>query len=172
MICKRIVQIFFSISTQIARGGLYVFIYPDAFIHPAKISRCIMMLPCLYRFEARSKAIVLDLLEPRWVISSAPYRGGLLQSRYLVNYTAPHDFATDDVSEAIENKITTLGLPKEQTTCVMTAVNVDTYSYAQSNVEEVKARVYITVGLGNLSSPGYSSLASLEAGTINILALV
>jgi adenosylcobinamide amidohydrolase len=130
-----------------------------------------MMLQSLYTFELRPKALIIDLKHARPVVSSAPLGGGWCESRYLVNHTVDATFS-EDVENYLNLEIQRLGLPKEQTTCVMTAVDIHSYSYAQAVQGGVKARVYLTMGLGNLSSPGYSPLATYAPGTINMLVLL
>ena len=107
----------------------------------------------------RDRALVLDLLESRRVISSGPYRGGLTSSRYLVNCTVGADFAPLDVQAAIRAELQDIGVPLHDTTCCLTAVDVWNHTQAEAIEGQVRATALVTAGLGNLSSPGLSAIS-------------
>jgi adenosylcobinamide amidohydrolase len=125
-----------------------------------------------FEFVVRADSFVLDLLAPKPVLSSAPFRGGWGTSRYFLNRTVSSDFCPEDISAALLGEVVAVGLPPEQTTCAVTAVNVAKYAAASATEEAVTAHVYLTAGIGNLSAPGRSPLASHKPGTINIFALL
>ena len=120
----------------------------------------------------RPGALVIDLRQPRRVVSSAPFGGGLGWKRYLANCTVPIDFHHDDVDTMIRSSLAGHGLASEVTTCALTAVDVRQYRQADATEGDVLTSVYITVGLGNLSAPGLTPLAPRVPGTINVFALV
>lgn len=120
----------------------------------------------------RPGAWVIDLKQPRRVVSSAPFGGGLGWKQYLVNCTVPIDFHHDDVDTMIRTSLAGHGLASEVTACALTAVDVRQYRQADVTEDDVLASVYVTVGLGNLSAPGLTPLAPHAPGTINIFALV
>lgn len=116
-------------------------------------------------------SLVIDLKQPRRVLSSAPFGGGLVRSRYLVNSTVPTDFH-GDVETTIRAVLGRHGLAGMAVTCALTAVNVERYQHALAVEDDVHVTVYVTAGLGNLAAPGLSPLAPMSPGTINIFALV
>ncbi|MBI1906367.1 MAG: adenosylcobinamide amidohydrolase [Rhodocyclales bacterium] len=116
-------------------------------------------------------ALVIDLMQPRRVLSSAPFGGGLVMSRYLVNSTVPGDF-DGDVDTTIHAVLDRHGLAGKAVTCALTAVKVEHYRHARAVEEDVCATVYVTAGLSNLAAPGLSPLVPALPGTINVFALV
>ena len=120
----------------------------------------------------RDGAMVMDLMRCRTLISSGPHRGGLTSSRYLVNYTVTCDFCPVDVPASIVAKLAALGLPPEDCTACLTAVNVEHGTWAQVCEGGICCTVWVTAGIGNLSSPGLTGVFSSSPGTINIIALV
>ncbi len=120
----------------------------------------------------RDGAMVMDLLRCTTLISSGPHRGGLTSSRYVVNYTVSTDFCPVDVPASIVAKLTALGLPPEQCTACLTAVKVENCTSAQACDGSVCCTVWVTAGIGNLSSPGLTAVFAPAPGTINIIALV
>src|SRR6185436_11036043 len=87
-----------------------------------------------------------------------------------VNLTVPKDFR--DLDETIRTALTLHQLPEASTTCALTAVDVSRYESASITEHDVRATVYVTAGLGNLSAPGLSPLAQAMPGTINLFALI
>lgn len=120
----------------------------------------------------RPGVMILDLREVRRVMSSAPFGGGLTSSRYLTNYTVSNDFCSDDTEASIRAMLLRDGLPVNATTCTLTAVDVARCQFASAREADVRASIYVTVGLGNLTAPGLTPLATRHAGTINIFALI
>jgi adenosylcobinamide amidohydrolase len=120
----------------------------------------------------RGNALVLDLLEPRRVISGAPFRGGLISSRYLVNCTVSRDFNPVDLQAAIRAELEAIRLPYEGTTCCLTAVDVWNYAQGEASEGQVRTTAFVTAGLGNLSSPGLTPISGGDPGTINTIALL
>ena len=120
----------------------------------------------------RGDALILDLLQPRALISSAPHRGGLTQSRYVVNYTVPKDFSPADVPASIAARLLGLGLPADQAVACLTAVSVWDHTQAEACESGIRCTVFVTAGIGNLSSPGLTPVAAARPGTINIIALL
>lgn len=118
-----------------------------------------------------SGALIIDLKQPRRVLSSAPFGGGLVSSRYLVNSTVPEDFRCD-AEATVRALLDRHELAGAATTCALTAVNVEHYQQARAVEQDVCATVFVTVGLSNLAAPGLSPLAPALPGTINIFALV
>lgn len=116
-------------------------------------------------------ALVIDLKQARRVLSSAPFGGGLVRSRYLVNSTVPEDFA-GDVDTTIHALLGRHGLAGMAVTCTLTAVNVEHYQHARAVEQDVCATVYVTAGLSNLAAPGLGPLVPVAPGTINLFALV
>jgi adenosylcobinamide amidohydrolase len=119
----------------------------------------------------RPGALIIDLQRARRVVSSAPFGGGLGWKRYLVNCTVPLDF-DEDVDATVCALLTRHTLDVAATTCALTAVDVQKFSYAEVREDDVCTSVYLTAGLGNLASPGLTPLAPRASGTINIFALV
>lgn len=129
-------------------------------------------LPVSVSVSERDGAMVIDLLQCSTLISSAPHRGGLTTSRYVVNYTVASDFCPIDVPASISAKLSALGLPSDQSTACLTAVDVARYTRAQVCEGGICCTVLVTAGIGNLSSPGLTSVCHLVPGTINIIALM
>ena len=119
----------------------------------------------------RPGALIIDLRQPRRVVSSAPFGGGLGWKRYLVNYTVPLDFH-EDVDTTVCAVLARHALDASTTTCALTAVDVRKFRYAEVREDDVCASVYLTAGLGNLAAPGLTPLAGHAPGTINVFALI
>ena len=117
-------------------------------------------------------ALVVDLQHVHTVLSSAPYRGGLVQSRYIVNATVDPYYCPPHVSVAIAKQLDVLGLPIDSSTACVTAVEVKNYIRAEATECEFRCTAIVTAGIGNLSSPGLTPAASYRSGTINIIALI
>ncbi len=117
-------------------------------------------------------ALVVDLQHVHTVLSSAPYRGGLVQSRYIVNSTVAPDYCPPDVSSAIAKQLGILGLPIDASTACVTAVEVKNHVRAEAIECEFRCTAIVTAGIGNLSSPGLTPAAAYRSGTINIIALI
>jgi adenosylcobinamide amidohydrolase len=120
----------------------------------------------------REDSLILDLLEPRLLISSAPHRGGLTSSRYVVNSTVPRDYCPPDVPASIAAHLETLGLPPESSTACVTAVNVWDHVQTEASGAGFRCTVFVTAGIGNLSSPGLTAVSDQRPGTINLIALL
>ena len=120
----------------------------------------------------RDLALIFDLQQPRTLISSAPFRGGLVQSRYIVNATVAADYCPMDVSASIAQQLETLGLPIEVSTACVTAVDVKNHVRAEATEGDFRCTVIVTAGIGNLSSPGLTPAAQYQSGTINVIALI
>ena len=120
----------------------------------------------------RDSALILDLQKARTVLSSAPYRGGLVQSQYIVNSTVAPDYCPPDVSLAISKQLEVLGLSTESSTACVTAVDVKNYVLAEATEGDFRCTAIVTMGIGNLSSPGLTPSAAYHSGTINIIALI
>jgi adenosylcobinamide amidohydrolase len=116
--------------------------------------------------------MILDLGRPRAVISSAPYRGGLVFSRFLLNTTVPSDFFVLDLPSSIRARLKALDLPLEQTTVCLTAVDVAKVQQGWANAGGFVCTAFVTAGLGNLSAPGLTPIAPACVGTINIFAVL
>jgi adenosylcobinamide amidohydrolase len=120
----------------------------------------------------RDHAMILDLGGPRAVISSAPYRGGLVFSRFLLNTTVPSDFVALDLPSSLRVRLKALDLPLEQTTVCLTAVDVTKVQQGWASAGGLACTAFVTAGLGNLSAPGLTPIAPAYAGTINIFAVL
>ncbi len=120
----------------------------------------------------RDGAMVIDLQQPRTLISSAPHRGGITTSRFCVNYTVASDFCPVDVSASIVAKLVALDVPPAQCTACLTAVNVARFTQARVSFGGMCCTVLVTAGIGNLSSPGLTPVFHSVPGTINVMALV
>ncbi|PZA05950.1 MULTISPECIES: adenosylcobinamide amidohydrolase [unclassified Meiothermus] len=120
----------------------------------------------------RPKALIVDLGALRRVLSSAPFRGGLSYSRYLVNRSVPRDFCPKDVEASVRAELEGLGLPPGACVAHLTAVDVAAHAYAEAEEQGVRVQVWLTAGLGNLAAPGLSPLAPALPGTINVLAVL
>jgi adenosylcobinamide amidohydrolase len=127
------------------------------------------VLPFSLQPALRGGALVLDLQRARRLISSAPYRGGLTESRWWVNHHVPLDFCEDDAAGWIEGRLNALGLPAEQTTACLTAAYVENYGHACRASRAIRAHALVTTGLSNLSSPGLTPPWPIDAAqhTIN-----
>jgi adenosylcobinamide amidohydrolase len=128
--------------------------------------------PPPFALVVRDSVLILDLLQARTLISSAPFRGGLVQSRYIVNATVAADYCPMDVTAAIAQQLLTLGLPTEASTACVTAVDVNNHVRAEATEGDFRCTAIVTVGIGNLSSPGLTPAAHYQSGTINIIALI
>lgn len=106
------------------------------------------------------------------MLSSAPYGGGLVQSRYIVNSTVTPDYFPPDVSVAIAKQLEVLGLLTDSSTACVTAVDVKNHVLAEATEGDFRCTVIVTAGIGNLSSPGLTPSAAHHSGTINIIALI
>jgi adenosylcobinamide amidohydrolase len=120
----------------------------------------------------RDGALIVDLGALRRVLSSAPFRGGPSYSRYLVNRSVPKDFCPTDLEAVVRAELEALGLHPSACVAHLTAVDVAAHAYAGAEEEGVRAQVWLTAGLGNLSAPGLSPLAPARPGTINVLAVL
>jgi adenosylcobinamide amidohydrolase len=120
----------------------------------------------------RGSVLIIDLQQACALISSAPFRGGLVQSRYIVNATVAADYCPKDVSAAIAQQLETFGLPTGASTACVTAVDVNNHVWAEATEGDFRCTAVVTVGIGNLSSPGLTPAAQYQSGTINIIALI
>jgi adenosylcobinamide amidohydrolase len=120
----------------------------------------------------RDRTLIVDLGASRRVLSSAPFRGGPSYSRYLVNRTVPKNFCPPDLGGVVRAELEGLGLPPSACVAHLTAVDVAAHAYAEAEEQGVRAQVWLTAGLGNLSAPGLSPLAASPPGTINVLAVL
>lgn len=129
-----------------------------------------MTLP--FTLVLNDTALVLDLQHAHTVLSSAPYRGGLVQSQYIVNSTVASDYCPPDVTTAIAMQLEALVLPIQSSTACVTAVDVKNYVLAEATEGDFRCTAIVTAGIGNLSSPGLTPVAAFHSGTINIIALI
>jgi adenosylcobinamide amidohydrolase len=125
-----------------------------------------------FTLALQGSALVVDLQHAHTVLSSAPYRGGLVYSRYIVNSTVAPDYCPPDVSIAIAKQLETLGLPIEVSTACVTAVDVKNHVQAEVTEGGFRCTAIVTAGIGNLSSPGLTLAAAHHTGTINIIVLI
>ena len=128
--------------------------------------------PLPFRLVLNDTALILDLQHAQFVLSSAPYRGGLVLSRYIVNSTVAPDYCPPDVSAAIAKQLAALGLTTQLSTACVTAVDVKNYVLVTAAEGDFRCTAIVTAGIGNLSSPGLTPAAAYHSGTINIIALV
>ncbi|WP_084784979.1 adenosylcobinamide amidohydrolase [Calidithermus timidus] len=124
------------------------------------------------KMTLRDRTLIVDLGASRRVLSSAPFRGGLSYSRYLVNRTVPKDFCPPDLGGVVRADLEGLGLPPGVCVAHLTAVDVAAHAYAAAEEGGVRVQVWLTAGLGNLAAPGLSPLALSRPGTINVLAVL
>lgn len=117
-------------------------------------------------------SLVLDFLEPRVVLSSAPFNGGLTRARYVLNRTVGMDFCPIDVQEAVLQEVQRVHLPPEQTVCCLTAVDVWKFGEGRAEEQGIHATAFVTAGLGNLSAPGLTPVSDHEPGTINTIVCI
>jgi adenosylcobinamide amidohydrolase len=131
-------------------------------------------LPAVFDLALRDGALILDLGGPRRLLSSAPYRGGLTQSRWWINHHVRLDFREDDVDAWIARRLTALNLPGAGTTACLTAAYVEQHGRATAISGEVRSHAVVTAGLSNLSSAGRTPpwRGDAAAHTINACVLV
>lgn len=125
-----------------------------------------------FTLALHGSALVVDLQHAHTVLSSAPYRGGLVQSQYVVNSTVASDYCPVDVSVSIAERLETLGLPTEISTACVTAVDVKNHVLAEATEGGYRCTAIVTAGIDNLSSPGLTPAATYHTGTINIIVLI
>lgn len=111
-------------------------------------------LPVAFDLALRDGALILDLGEPRRLLSSAPYRGGLTRSRWWINHHVRLDFCDDAVDAWIGRRLAALQLPARATTACLTAAYVEQHGRATIASGAVRAHAVVTAGLSNLSSAG------------------
>lgn len=118
-------------------------------------------------------ALVVDFGRPCPIISSAPYRGGWVRSRYWVNHPVALDFREPDLQGWITVRLASLALPLEETTGCLTAARVEGYGEGGEARAGFRARALVTAGLSNLSAPGLSPVFETPVPhTINACVIV
>ncbi|MEW5707382.1 MAG: adenosylcobinamide amidohydrolase [Pseudomonadota bacterium] len=130
-------------------------------------------LPAPFRVTLASGALVVELGACRPVLSSAPYRGGWVRSRFWVNHSVGLDFREADPQGWIADRLASLGLPAEETTGCLTAARVERYGEGGAARDGFRACALVTAGLGNLSAPGLSPVFETPVPhTINACVIV
>lgn len=134
-------------------------------------------LPTKFDHGLRDQALVIDLGSPRRLLSSAPWRGGLITSRWWVNKHVHLAFRPGDVEGWIGGMLSELKLPPGETTCCLTAAYVERFGSASACGEGVGVHALVTAGLSNLSSAGLTPAWNREVErpshhTINACLLV
>ncbi|GGJ38281.1 adenosylcobinamide amidohydrolase [Deinococcus roseus] len=120
----------------------------------------------------KPSSLILDFLEPRTVLSSAPFNGGLTRARYVLNRTVGMDFCPVDVQQAVREEIRAVNLPPEQTVCCLTAVDVWKFGEGRAEEQGINVTAFVTAGLGNLSAPGLTPVSDHKPGTINTIVCI
>lgn len=120
----------------------------------------------------KPSSLILDFLEPRTILSSAPFNGGLTRARYVLNRTVGMEFCPVDVQEAVRQEIQAVNLPADQTVCCLTAVDVWKFGEGRAEEQGISATAFVTAGLGNLSAPGLTPVSDHKPGTINSIVCI
>jgi adenosylcobinamide amidohydrolase len=110
--------------------------------------------PDPFDLALRDGALILALGGPRRLLSSAPWRGGLVRSRWWLNHHVRLDFCEDDVDAWIGRRLRELSLPPGETTACLTAAYVENHGRGSETSGPVRAHSVVTAGLSNLSSAG------------------
>jgi len=135
-------------------------------------------------FRVDDDTLIIDLGQPRTVLSSAPYRGGLLRARYILNHQVPSDpiqrqqpggrRVWGDPSRYLSKVAVRRGAHGPRVG-LMTAVPMTRLVVMREQAEGLWVEGFLTVGVSNavragapLLPPAHRSDRAM-VGTINII---
>lgn len=118
--------------------------------------------------------IVIEAQKPLRTYSSAMHNPGYGEFKYFINRTVDKSYFPPDAHKEMEQFITQLGYPLEQTVAMMTAVDMKFAFTNHMQDGDTSITLLVTAGLGNAvdvtRSYGYSY--SGGPGTINIFIFI
>ncbi|MCS7116686.1 MAG: phosphatidylglycerophosphatase A [Nitrososphaerota archaeon] len=123
------------------------------------------------RGEIVRDTLIIRSEKPLKVLSSAPFNGGFIEARTIINHQVPKEFHHAKIDEYLEGVINGLHLPKP-VVCLMTAVNIrDNISVSSEVMDGLIVTALVTSGLSYPATAG-DRVAEEGAGTVNIIVLV
>jgi len=128
------------------------------------------------KYDMFKKGLFIDLIEERKIISSAPYNGGLVKAKNIINYKVLSNHKGEKKKfDSIDNSFKKL--KKEyniegKTVGFMTSAVLDSFVKVERIFDNKKIIIFLSAGFSNALTAGDSAKLSYSPGTINTICVL